>query len=136
MALVFLAGFLAFVVLFTLAAVQGTRLAGRIMGERINALHQAADIILQTECIPAAWLEALPRDRREQWQRRQKRRALRRLGKLRTYMQDTPSISDVASREYILAELDRIRARWQASDPDLIIVMPAMPAHTPAESKE
>jgi len=123
-------GFLVFVVLFTLAAVQGTRTAGRVMGERINALHRAAEIILDTERIPAAWLEPAPTapDRVRRWELRQKRRAVRRIRKLRTYMQRTPCISDVESREFLMTELDRIRDQWRASDPAVMV------APSPGES--
>lgn len=114
----FLLGFLAFVAFFTLAAVQGTRRAGRIMGTRVNALHQAAESILDTERIPALWLAAPPvaPARRPPWQRRQRRRALRKLGRLRAYMRSTPSIADVETREYILAELERIGEQWRTRD--------------------
>lgn len=118
--------FLAFVVLFTLAALHGTRIAGRMMGKRVNALHQAAESILETGDIPAAWLEPAPSDaqRRTRWAQRQQRRAVRRLRKVRVYMERTPSISDVESREYIATELDRIRERWAGSEP-LRLVTPA-----------
>ncbi len=109
----FVLGFLIFIVVFTLAAVHGTRLAGRIMGERVNALHHAIETILETERIPEAWLDPRPANDRQAAQR-QLRRALRRLRKTRAYIERTPSISDVESREYILSELDRIRDQWLA----------------------
>ncbi len=105
----FVLGFLIFIVVFTLAAVHGTRLAGRVMGARVNALHQEIETILETERIPEAWLDPHPAN-----DRRQLRRALRRLRKTRAYIERTPSISDVESREYILSELDRIRDQWLA----------------------
>ena len=111
----FVLGFLLFIVVFTLAAVHGTRLAGRIMGERVNALHHAIETILETERIPEAWLEPRPADDRRSMQRQQ-RRALRRLHQARKYIERTPSISDVESREYILSELDRIRDQWLAGE--------------------
>ncbi len=119
-------GFLVFVALFTLAAVQGTRMAGRAMGERINAMHRAAEVILDTERIPAEWLEHAPAapDRLRRWELRQKRRAIRRIRKLHTYMQRTPCISDVESREFLMAELDRIRGQWLTSAPDVIVPTP------------
>ncbi len=107
----FVLGFLIFIVVFTLAAVHGTRLAGRVMGARVNALHQEIETILETERIPEAWLD--PRPANDQ---RQLRRALRRLRKTRAYIERTPSISDVESREYILSELDRIRDQWLAGE--------------------
>ncbi len=107
----FVLGFLIFIVVFTLAAVHGTRLAGRVMGTRVNALHQEIETILETERIPEAWLD--PRPANDQ---RQLRRALRRLRKTRAYIERTPSISDVESREYILSELDRIRDQWQVGE--------------------
>ena len=107
----FVLGFLIFIVVFTLAAVHGTRLAGRVMGARVNALHQEIETILETERIPEAWLD--PRPANDQ---RQLRRALRRLRKTRAYIERTPSISDVESREYILSELDRIRDQWQVGE--------------------
>ncbi len=121
--LLFALGFLVFVILFTLAAIRGTRMAGRVMGERINALHQAAESILETEQIPAEWLEPLPADNRrmERWAQRQQRRAVRRIRKVRTYMERTPCIVDVESREYVLTELDRIRDQWRASQPQNLI---------------
>ncbi|MCY3659569.1 MAG: hypothetical protein OXG36_11195 [Caldilineaceae bacterium] len=111
----FVLGFLIFIVVFTLAAVHGTRLAGRIMGERVNALHHAIETILETERIPEAWLDPRPANDRRAAQR-QLRRALRRLRKTRAYIERTPSISDVESREYILSELDRIRDQWLAGE--------------------
>ena len=111
----FVLGFLLFIVVFTLAAVHGTRLAGRIMGERVNALHHAIETILETERIPESWLEPRPADDRRSMQRQQ-RRALRRLHQTRKYIERTPSISDVESREYILLELDRIRDQWLAGE--------------------
>lgn len=111
----FVLGFLLFIVVFTLAAVHGTRLAGRVMGARVNALHHAIETILETEQIPEAWLDSHPTaDHR--WTRKQQRRALRRLRKVRAYIERTPSISDVESREYILSELDRIRDQWRAGE--------------------
>ena len=107
----FVLGFLIFIVVFTLAAVHGTRLAGRVMGARVNALHQEIETILETERIPEAWLDPRPAN-----DRRQLRRALRRLHKTRAYIERTPSISDVESREYILSELDRIRDQWLAGE--------------------
>ena len=107
----FVLGFLIFIVVFTLAAVHGTRLAGRVMGARVNALHQEIETILETERIPEAWLDPRPAN-----DRRQLRRALRRLRKTRAYIERTPSISDVESREYILSELDRIRDQWLAGE--------------------
>ncbi len=120
-AIVIVVSFLAFVVLFTLAAVHGTRVAGQVMGTRIKNLHEAAESILDTEQIPAQWLEAPPADSGHcaQWQQRQVRRAVRKLGRLQTYMERTPSISDVESREYILAELERIGTQWQRGDLNL-----------------
>ena len=112
----FVLGFLIFIIVFTLAAVHGTRLAGRVMGARVNALHQEIETILETERIPEAWLDPRPVDDRR-WARRQQRRALRRLRKVRAYIERTPSISDVESREYILSELDRIRDLWQTGEP-------------------
>ena len=119
----FVLGFLVFIVLFTLAAVQGTRIAGRVMGERINALHQAAELILETERIPDEWLEPLPSDtdRVRRWEQRQQRRAVRRIRKVRTYMQRTPCISDVESREHVMMELDRIRDQWRGCDSGLLV---------------
>ena len=111
----FVLGFLIFIIVFTLAAVHGTRLAGRVMGARVNALHQAIETILETERIPNAWLDPRP-DNDHRWAPRQQRRALRRLRKVRAYIERTPSISDVESREYILSELDRIRDLWQAGE--------------------
>ena len=111
----FVLGFLIFIIVFTLAAVHGTRLAGRVMGERVNALHHAIETILETERIPEAWLD--PRragDHRSV--QRQRRRALRRLRQARKYIERTPSIADVESREYILSELDRIRDQWLAGE--------------------
>ena len=111
----FVLGFLIFIVVFTLAAVHGTRLAGRVMGARVNALHHAIETILETEQIPEAWLDPRPAaDHR--WTQKQQRRALRRLRKVRAYIERTPSISDVESREYILSELDRIRDQWRAGE--------------------
>jgi hypothetical protein len=123
----FVLGFLIFIVVFTLAAVHGTRLAGRVMGARVNALHQAIETILETERIPEAWLD--PRhanDRRAE--QRQLRRALRRLHKVRAYIERTPSISDIESREYILSELDRIGDLWRAGESGLPTASP--PART------
>lgn len=111
----FVLGFLLFIVVFTLAAVHGTRLAGRVMGERVNALHHTIETILETERIPEAWLDPRPANDRRAAQR-QLRRALRRLRKTRAYIERTPSISDVESREYILSELDRIRDQWRAEE--------------------
>ena len=111
----FVLGFLIFIVVFTLAAVHGTRLAGRVMGERVNALHHTIETILETERIPEAWLDPHPANDRRAAQR-QLRRALRRLRKTRAYIERTPSISDVESREYILSELDRIRDQWQSGE--------------------
>ncbi len=111
----FVLGFLIFIVVFTLAAVHGTRLAGRVMGERVNALHHTIETILETEQIPEAWLDPGPANDRRAAQR-QLRRALRRLRKARAYIERTPSISDVESREYILSELDRIRDQWRAGE--------------------
>lgn len=110
--------FFIFVILFTLAARYGTEYVGRILGEKINALHQDAETILNTEQIPVTWLEPAPPDpaKHPAWARRQKRRALKKLKKLQSYMQNTPSISDVESREYVLAELSRIREQWISSD--------------------
>ncbi len=126
----FALGFLIFIVLFTLAAIQGTRMAGRVMGERINALHQAAESILETERIPDAWLEPPPADtrRRERWAQRQQRRAVRRVRKVRTYMERTPCIADVESREYVLTELDRIRDQWRTSEPQQLVTPDANPS--------
>ena len=108
----FVLGFLIFIVVFTLAAVHGTRLAGRVMGARVNALHQEIETILETERIPETWLDPRPANDCRAAQR-QLRRALRRLRKTRAYIERTPSISDVESREYILSELDRIRDQWR-----------------------
>ncbi len=121
-------GFLVFVVLFTLAAVHAVRLAGRVLGDRINTMHLAAETIIGTEQIPLEWLERAPAEpsRRGRWKERQKRRAVRRIRKLRTYMQRTPCISDVESREYLMIELDRIRRQWLTSDPDTLITDPDM----------
>ena len=111
----FALGFLIFIIVFTLAAVHGTRLAGRVMGTRVNALHQEIETILETERIPEAWLDPRPDDD-PRWAPRQQRRALRRLRKTRAYIERTPSISDIESREYILSELDRIRDQWRAGE--------------------
>lgn len=111
----FVLGFLIFIVVFTLAAVHGTRLAGRVMGKRVNALHHALETILETEQIPEAWLEPRRADDHRAAQR-QLRRALRRLRKIRAYIERTPSISDIESREYILLELDRIRDQWRVGE--------------------
>lgn len=130
----FLLGFLAFVAFFTLAAVQGTRRAGRIMGTRVHALHQAAESILDTERIPALWLAAPPAApaRRPPWQRRQRRRALRKLGRLRAYMRSTPSIADIETREYILAELERIGEQWRTRDwPQIMAERKGLPERPP-----
>lgn len=129
----FLLGFLAFVAFFTLAAVQGTRRAGRIMGTRVHALHQAAESILATERIPSLWLAAPPAapPRRRQWQRRQRRRALRKLGRLRAYMRSTPSIADVETREYVLAELERIGEQWRTRDWSLLMERKDLPERQP-----
>ncbi len=110
--------FFIFVTLFTLAVRYGTAYVGRILGERINALHRNAESILDSDRIPATWLEPIPSDpaKRPAWERRQKRRALKKLKKLQSYMQNTPSISDIESREYVLAELSRIREKWVESD--------------------
>lgn len=126
----FVLGFLVFIVLFTLAAVQGTRIAGRVMGERINALHQAAELILETERIPDVWLEPLPSDasRVRRWEQRQQRRAVRRIRKVRTYMERTPAISDVESREHVMTELDRIRNQWRACDPGTLVTLASSPS--------
>ncbi len=129
-------GFLVFIVLFTLAAVHGTRMAGRVMGERINAMHQAAESILETEQIPAAWLEPMPLDRRRhaRWAQRQQRRAVRRLRRVRTYMERTPCIADVESREYIVTELDRIRDQWRVGAPAQLLAGDAGAVHSGSRS--
>lgn len=110
--------FLIFVILFTLAARYGTAYVGRILGEKINALHQDAEYILDTEQIPPTWLEPAPTNpaKHPAWKRRQKRRALKKLKKLQSYMQNTPSIADIESREYVLAEFSRIREQWREDD--------------------
>ena len=123
----FVLGFLIFIVVFTLAAVHGTRLAGRVMGARVNALHHAIETILETEQIPEAWLDSRRTGDRRSAQRQQ-RRALRRLHQTRRYIERTPSISDVESREYILSELDRIGDQWRAGESGLPIDSP--PART------
>lgn len=110
--------FFLFVILFTLAVRYGSTYIGRVLGERINALHHDAESILDTALIPTTWLEPLPKDpaRYPAWERRQKRRVLKKLQKLQSYMQNTPSISDIESREVVLEELSRIREQWLERD--------------------
>lgn len=110
--------FFIFVILFTLAVRYGTAYVGRRLGEKINALHHDAEYILDTGRIPPAWLTPPPADpaKRPAWERRQKRRALKKLKHLKSYMQNTPSIADVESREVVLFELDSIQQQWMQSD--------------------
>jgi hypothetical protein len=118
--------FFVFVILFTLAVRYGTAYVGRILGARINTLHRDAEFILDTEMIPTTWLEPPPANsaRRPAWERRQKQRALKKLKQLHAYMRNTPSISDIESREYILAEFGRIRKKWVETDLDQISALP------------
>ena len=115
--------FFIFVILFTLAVRYGTAYVGCVMGEKINASHHDAEYILETERIPATWLEPPPVDptKRLAWEQRQKRRALKKLKHLQAYMQNTPSIADVESREIVLGDLAAIRAQWQERALDEII---------------
>ena len=110
--------FFLFVIFFTLAVRYGTAYIGRVLGYRINALHRDCESILDTRLIPTAWLEPPPSDPAHYpaWERRQKRRAPKKLQELYTYMQNTLSISDIESREDVLEELRRIREKWQESD--------------------
>ncbi len=55
-------GFLAFIILFTLAVRYGAVFAGRIMGRKVYATHHAMETILDTEKIPPEWIEPLPRE--------------------------------------------------------------------------
>ena len=110
--------FLVLIVLFTLAARYGTVVAGRILGQRVYDTHHAAEHILDTRTIPVEWLQPEPpgADGDAAWQQRQRGRAIRRLRKLRSYMQHTPSIQDVETREYVLAELARVEGEWRQRD--------------------
>lgn len=118
--------FFLFVILFTLAVRYGTAYVGRVLGEKIHALHQDAEYILETERIPPAWLEPAPSEpaKRSAWERRQKRRALKKLKKLQSYMQNTPSIADIESREVVLTEFSRIRTQWQDGELSVISAAP------------
>jgi hypothetical protein len=111
-----LLGFLAMIVLLTLAVRYGAVFAGRIMGADVNAKHRAMEYILDTEKIPLEWLEPAPREPAQagQWQERQKRNALERLNKLISHAAHTPAFEDAESRAYVLRELDRIQLRWSA----------------------
>lgn len=110
--------FLVVIVLFTLAARYGTVYAGRILGARVYAIHHAVEHILEAESIPPEWIEPAPHDpsRQQRWEQRQKRRVLRKLRKLCSYLETTPSVSDVETREYVLGELRRIEQVWIRSD--------------------
>lgn len=116
--------FFLFVILFTLAVRYGTAYVGRILGEKINTLHHDAEYILDTECIPPTWLELPPPEpaKHPAWEKRQKRRALQKLKKLQAYMQNTPSIADIESREVVLAELAQIHAKWQEREINAMMV--------------
>ena len=110
--------FFVFIILFTLAARYGTMYAGRILGTKINATHRALEYILDTDMIPREWIGAAPGEpsKVDAWKRRQKRKAIKRLKQLRSYVENTPSISDLESREYVLSELRRIEEKWIQGD--------------------
>ena len=119
-------GFLLFIGLFALGARYGTQYAGKILGDRINRVHHAVEYVLEHEKIPPEWRpdNGPPPGREQRWERRQKRRALRRLGKLITYLQGTPTFTDVESREYVVGEINRIRTLWQGSEYSAITAPP------------
>jgi hypothetical protein len=110
--------FLVLVVLFTFAAWYGTKRAGEILGRKVNAAHHAAEYILDTAKVPPEWVKAeyqlhSPNPR---WERQQKRKAIRKLRKLRSYLERTPCFTDVGSREWVLAELQFIERQWRQGE--------------------
>ncbi len=123
-------GFLAFIILFTLAVRYGAVFAGRIMGRKVYATHHAMETILDTEKIPPEWLEPPPREPAQaaQWQDRQKRRALEKLAELHKYAENTPAFEDAESRLYVLDELERIQNQWTERRFDEITVTPGGPS--------
>jgi hypothetical protein len=112
------AAFLAYVLFITLAVRYGTTFAGRIMGNRVTTMHQATEHILHTGTIPPDWLSSPPGEsaKRHKWERRQRKRALKKLHKLQSYFQTTPCVADVGVREHLLMELERVERDWRQAD--------------------
>ncbi len=115
---VIVVAFLILVVLFTFAAWYGTKRAGEVLGRKVNAAHHAAEYILDTAKVPPEWVEVeyQPHIPNPKWERRQKRKAIRKLKKLRSYLERTPCFTDVGSRELVLAELQRVERLWLQGD--------------------
>lgn len=112
--------FFVLVTLLTLAIYYGTQYAGRVMGNRVNAMHRAAEYILDTAKVPQEWMTPLPDDRtrEEKYKGQQKQKAIKKLRKLLSYFETTPCFSDAESREYVLGELRRIEQAWIQADWD------------------
>ena len=117
MVLIVILAFLVFISMFALAARFGTKFAGRILGDKINGLHRAAEHILDTGEVPPEWQDARPHKpgggESAETPTPITRANVRRLSKLIRYMQRSPVFADIESREYVLAELERVRRTWQ-----------------------
>jgi len=113
-ALITVAAFLGFIVLFALAARFGTKVAGERLGTKVDRLHREGEHILDTGRAPEEWLGDGATSAETAFSRWfTERRALFRLKRLIRYFELTPAFTDVESREYVVGELRTSLDHWK-----------------------